>query len=81
MPGPSKRSMRRHHAARRKRWVKQNLAHYFLNPNDPEPRRVGLYAESPKTCSCWMCGNPRRYFLDPPLTERRAPDVDDFDEG
>ncbi len=68
----SKRALRRHHLARRKRWVKKNLRHYFFDPSEPEPRRVGLYAETPAVCSCWMCGNPRKVFGELPIQERRA---------
>lgn len=25
-----------------------------------------------KACSCWMCGNPRRYFGELTIQERRA---------
>ena len=68
--GASKRAIRRHHEARRKVWVRKNLRHYFLSPDDPPPRRVGLYADTPKVCSCWMCGNPRRYLNEPTLQEQ-----------
>lgn len=73
----SKRALRRHHSERRKRWVRRNLQHYFLDPSQPEPRRVGLYAETPKVCSCWMCGNPRKHFGELTFQEQRAP-ADEF---
>jgi len=25
-------------------------------------RWVGIMAATPAVCSCWMCGNPRRFF-------------------
>lgn len=28
---------------------------------DSERRNVGLYGTTPCLCSCWMCGNPRRW--------------------
>ena len=67
------RSIRRHQSEKRKRWVKKTLPHYFMWSGDFEPRRVGLYSETPKLCSCWMCGNPRKYFNEAPIQERRAP--------
>ncbi len=67
-----KRALRRHHAARRKQWVRRALRHYFLEPDEPEARRVGLYAGTPRPCSCWMCGNPRRYFGEASIQEKRA---------
>lgn len=24
-------------------------------------KRIGLYGATPCLCSCWMCGNPRRF--------------------
>lgn len=26
------------------------------------PKRVGCYLRTRKPCSCWMCGNPRKFF-------------------
>ena len=69
-----KRALRRHHLARRKRWVRRTLRHYFPDPSEPEPRRVGLYAETPAVCSCWMCGNPRKFLGELSLQELRAAD-------
>lgn len=37
-----------------------------------EERLVGIYARTPKPCSCIMCGNPRRHFGARALQERRA---------
>lgn len=71
MPGSTKkRALRRHHAARKKAWARKKLRHYFLDPQHPPPRRVGLYADTPKVCSCWMCGNPRRHQGEVTLRER-----------
>ena len=65
------RALRRYRLALRKRRVRKNLRHYFQG-DDFEPRRVGMYAETPKPCSCWMCGNPRRYHGEMSMQERRA---------
>jgi hypothetical protein len=70
--GVAPRAFRRHQAARRKRWVRRTLTRYFSTERSVESRRVGLYADTPKPCSCWMCGNPRRCFNEPPVQERRA---------
>lgn len=81
-PPPSRRSVRRHHKARKKTWVRRVLPHFFLGDREPPPRRVGMYADTPKPCSCWMCGNPRRYLNEPPIQERRAaPGIDEEWEG
>lgn len=70
----SRRALRRHQAARRKRWVSKTLGHYFLPGLEPEPRRIGLYARTPTPCSCPLCGNPRRWLQEPTIQERRAAD-------
>ena len=31
-----------------------------------------MIAHSRKLCSCWMCGNPRRYFGQPTFRELQA---------
>jgi len=52
-------SLRRHHAERLKAKRKAN-AH------------AGVAAlNTPAACSCWMCGNPRKYFNQPTIQERR----------
>ena len=35
------------------------------------PKLVGIYATSPKTCSCHMCGNPRKYWKEDTFQEKR----------
>ncbi len=27
--------------------------------------------QTPAVCSCWMCGNPRKWFKQPTIQERR----------
>ena len=29
---------------------------------EPDPKRVGKRAHTPKACSCHCCGNPRKFF-------------------
>ena len=71
-PGSHKRALRRHHDKRKKAWVRKTLCHYFTYVTDLPPRRVGLYSRTPKVCSCFMCGNPRRFHQEPSIQERRA---------
>lgn len=33
--------------------------------------RLGSYVDTPTPCSCWMCGNPRYYFHERTIQERR----------
>ena len=60
-----KRAKRRHHAQRMKArvldWEKReadNLDHMF----DVDMWRVVRKAENRARCSCWMCGNLRKFF-------------------
>lgn len=62
-----KRALRRHHTARLKRsrrfhWGR-DLAH--------ELKSLAKAVNTPCPCSCWMCGNPRRYFGELTRQERR----------
>ena len=45
------RSLRIHHRKR----IRKNRAHYCGG-------NIGKFIETPKMCSCWMCGNPRRHM-------------------
>jgi hypothetical protein len=57
---------RRAHRARLRRkratWWGRHLA-------DADER--GKVIDTPTPCSCWMCGNPRRYFCECTIGERR----------
>ncbi|MEA2039476.1 MAG: hypothetical protein U9N82_06545 [Thermodesulfobacteriota bacterium] len=70
--GSHKRALRRHHDKRKKEWVRKTLGHYFTYATDLSARRVGMYSRTPKVCSCFMCGNPRRFHQKPSVQERRA---------
>ncbi len=39
--------------------------------SEREARTVGVLAHTRTLCSCWMCGNPRRYTKEVPLAEMR----------
>ena len=30
-----------------------------------------IVLQTPAVCSCWMCGNPRKWFKQPTIQERR----------
>ena len=68
-----KRAERRHQASRRKRWARRELSR-MIDCHPDARRRVkfaGMLAETPKLCSCWMCGNPRRHTGEATLREVR----------
>jgi hypothetical protein len=67
MKSPSKRNLRRHHARRLKRKRRRYWGRSLVSQRD-----AGIVAKTPKPCSCWMCGNPRRYSGEPTLQERKS---------
>jgi hypothetical protein len=64
------KSYRRHHEERIKRLVQTYYGGYARGDH----RATGRLAHARTPCSCWMCGNARRYFKEPTLQERRAAD-------
>ncbi|AKO61414.1 hypothetical protein APCEc03_013 [Escherichia phage phiAPCEc03] len=53
------RALRRHHRQR----VKNNRKKYWTAfPHEESPKRLGIITTTPCICSCWMCGNPRKYY-------------------
>lgn len=72
----TKRALRRHH---RQRMLRRALRSYVLQPcylpgrQDEEARRQRAlrWCNNLQKCSCWMCGNPRKYYSRLPQEERR----------
>lgn len=75
MQNESSRALRRHHMLRLKAKWKSTHARYFENPKIPttisHQKRAGMYLNTCTPCSCWMCGNPRKYSGDRTIQERR----------
>lgn len=72
-----KRGLRRYHYYR----LKSNRKDYYGGIIYPESftaqgiaRRAGKLVNTAPDCSCWMCGNPRRYFFSVTLQELKAND-------
>jgi len=65
------RALRRHYTRRIKARFYQNLK-TCLEDWQPTPKEAGMFANHGKVCSCWMCGNPRRYFGALTRQERRC---------
>ena len=63
----SKRALRRQHEVR----MKHQVADYYGGYARGEPRHLGKLAHARQPCSCAMCGNPRRWFGELTLQERR----------
>ena len=51
------RALNRHHTQRMKKRRATCLTVCGRNDN---PRVVGMVTNTPKPCSCWMCGNKRK---------------------
>lgn len=64
------RSLRRHHNNRRKARV-MRMSMFRCTKTAPTLRQRGLWATSPKPCSCFFCGNARRFYGET-IQERRA---------
>lgn len=60
--------LKRIHHARR---LKEKRKHYSKNKGILSDRAVGTLFHSPARCSCFMCGNPRKYFGERTVQERR----------
>jgi hypothetical protein len=66
------RALRRHHLSRVKnRWRTALASHPVAGKGREADRAAGLRAATGTPCSCWMCGNPRKYFGEESLQERR----------
>lgn len=69
------RAWRRHHRARLKKgrasyWSLTNRA--FPPEANAHARMLGMLVHTPASCSCWMCGNPRRFQGEPTRQELLA---------
>jgi len=62
------RAERRHHELR----VKKRVGNYYGGYARDNPRHIGKIAHARRLCSCNLCGNPRRYFGERTLQERRS---------
>lgn len=65
------RALRRHHATRLR------AQRRFYHGQDLAVIRgaLGRVVNTAAGCSCFMCGNPRRYFKERTLQERRAENI------
>ncbi len=71
-----KRALRRHHYAR----LKKNRQHYWgygkagHREEEMPVAAQGVVVSSAKPCSCYICGNPRKYEKKRSLKERGVSD-------
>jgi len=62
------RAIRRHHEQR----IKTRVRNYYSGMAVGSPRHTGRIAHARRLCSCWKCGNPRRYWREVTVQEMRA---------
>ena len=74
-----KRAQRRHQKNRIRAKRKGYLVVDCLQEPDANQRHLGMLIKTPKPCSCWMCGNPRKHFGEKSLQERKADEKDSRD--
>ncbi len=73
-PTTAKRALRRHHLERHKAKARKVL-HWqdrSFSSEREEALVVGKWAHTPKACSCWMCGNPRKHWKEATWQEQKA---------
>lgn len=63
------RAFRRHTEKKKKNWARKAWKEW--HSTDPSGKQIGHLAHSPAMCSCHMCGNPRKYFNEKTMQERR----------
>lgn len=66
----SQRALRRHHRIRllnkRKYYYRGAMIEDGFNSNN-----IARVINTPKSCSCWMCGNPRKYHKELTVKEQK----------
>lgn len=64
-----RRAQHERKAARVKSWMERNG--WFSHDTDEEKLvRIQRTAKTPAPCSCWACGNPRKWFKAVTIQER-----------
>lgn len=74
------RAYRRDKIARlkkRARHIRQPLNAYYRYVPWDDPAVIGIIATTPKTCSCYLCGNERHHFGVLPAQWRRQIQTED----
>lgn len=61
-----KRAIRRYHYKR----LKYNRKKYWFAGKSE--KYLGMCVTTPSPCSCYMCGNPRKYFKSLTMQEKKA---------
>jgi hypothetical protein len=67
------RAFRRFQELKKKQWVQKLFSKH--RARDLTDADVGVYAHTPALCSCYMCGNPRKWWDQKTIQEKK---MDDF---
>lgn len=51
--------------------MKRKVAEYYFGSHKGSMRRIGQLSRTKTPCSCSMCGNPRKYFGELTMRERK----------
>lgn len=65
------RAFRRFQEFKKKKWVQR----VFSKWRPLDEASIGVLAHSPHNCSCHMCGNPRKWWNEKTMQEKR---MDEF---
>lgn len=58
--------------------LKQKRKTYWGRDRKLDDRQLGIVVHTPAICSCWMCGNDRKYQDERTIQERRQmQDIED----
>ena len=66
-----KRALRRHHRARLLKKRQYYWGMSLVEFEKSHPTKKGRLVKTPKPCSCYLCGNPRKFFKEKTVQERR----------
>jgi hypothetical protein len=67
------RAFRRFQELKKKLWVQKIFSKH--RAHDLTDADIGVYAHTPHLCSCYMCGNPRKWWDQKTIQEKK---MDDF---
>jgi hypothetical protein len=76
-----KRAERRFHKKRKQLKVLRKINHQYADPSMWFPKfdewreeYIRKHADNPASCSCIMCGNPRKHFKEITIQEKKMKD-------
>jgi len=63
------KACRRFQEDKKKSWAAKTFKNHYMRELDEAG--IGIKAHTPAICSCHMCGNPRKYWKQSTLQERK----------